>query len=479
MGLSRAQEVALLSPEEREAVLEDIDMAALEYNWDFWGRPEQRPPDDASWAMYLMLSGRGSGKSKSGAEWVRKKALQHPGCRITLVARTAADVRNVMIDGESGIMAVHAPSEMPKHEPTKTRLTWPNGSVATTFSSDVPDSLRGPQSHYTWVDELASWRHVAGIDGVTAWGHVQIGTRLGDNPQIFVTTTPKRIPVIRDLIEKAKDPDERIIIVHGSTKDNAGNLSQGYLDKVYGLFGGTQLAQQELEGLLADEAEGALWSSALIDGGRRFYDWERLPLRVIAVDPSVAERPRDECGIVVVGATGERLIGRRTAYVIEDATLDGPQPPSKWTKAVVEAAKKYDAPVIAEINNGGALVTSNILAVDPTIKIFTVSARQGKALRAEPVANLYEQMIPRVRHMEEFGLLESQMTTWVPAESKDSPDRIDALVYGVMALLIKPPKGFSKAVGATQSTGSSHLPQGRLPRSRRGANPRGVQLHRS
>ncbi len=435
-GLSLAQIVAQLPEEEQELVLGGADMDALIYDFDFWGRPSQLPPEDDSWNLFAMVGGRGGGKTRAGSEWTHKKALQRPDTRIILVARTAADARDVMIEGDSGIMNVGFPENRPKYESSKRRLTWPNGSMATAYSSEEPDQLRGPQAHYTWADETAAWKHQEDDSGLNAWSNAVIATRLGDNPQVFATTTPKRTPFMFELIEREKT-DPGVLISHSSTMDNAGNLSDIYIDNMLSLYEGTRLAEQELYGHMLSEIEGALWDDDLINAARlKASTPTNFPLRVIAVDPSVAEEPKDECGIIVAGATSQARLTDRHAYVLEDFSIQGS--PSVWSKQVVKAYQKYRCPVVAEVNQGGALVKAAIHAIDASIPVIEVRAHQGKALRAEPVTLKYDQK--RVHHIGYLPELEAQLVSWVPGETKKSPDRIDALVYAIIALIIKPPR---------------------------------------
>lgn len=439
--LSMAQRLAALDDATQAATLDGVDLAALQWDWKFWGRPNQILPSDMSWYLAILLAGRGYGKTRAGCEWVRDMARQHPGSRGALVARTAADARDVVVEGESGILAVCPPSERPEYEPSKRRLTWPNGTVATLFTADAPDQLRGPQFDWALGDEVATWPIIPDASGLTAWDNLRIATRLGANPQIVIMTTPKRTPLMKELLALA-EKDERVILRRGKTSDNVGNLAQVYLDTIYGLYEGTRLAAQELEGLMLDAIEGALWSEDMldewrIDGENGLYLPESGLNTVVAVDPSVSDRPKDECGIVVVSGTRERKTFQRHAYVLEDNSILGS--PKKWSAAVVAAARKYNAPVVAEVNQGGALVKDAIQAIDPTIKVYTVTATKGKALRAEPVVLAYEQ--GRVHHNGWLPELESQLMSWVPTETKKSPDRLDALVWGVTALLVQPPKG--------------------------------------
>jgi phage terminase large subunit-like protein len=271
---------------------------------------------------------------------------------------------------------------------------------------------------------------------MTSWDNLRVATRLGAHPQIIATTTPKRVKVLYDLLDEAKRTG-RIYISKGSTLDNAGNLSESYLQAITGVYAGTRLAQQELYGEMLDDVDGALWTLEMIDAAREGGMPLATPLRCIGVDPSVAENPKDECGIVVCASTAERDLYRRNAWVIEDATVHGS--PEIWANKVVEMARKYSCPVIAEVNQGGALVRNAINAIDPNVKVLEVHSKHGKALRAEPVVLAYEQH--RVHHVGILADLETQMTQWIPGEGK-SPDRVDALVHALTALLIKPPQGF-------------------------------------
>lgn len=431
MTKSLAEELALLPEDERQAALEGLDPESVLWDASVWLRPEQIPPEH-NWRIFGIVSGRGFGKTRAGAEWVRVKAKEHPGTRFFLVARTSADVRDTMVNGESGILNVHPPSERPDWSPSNRMLKWPNGSVALTFSAEEPNQLRGPQSHYSWCDELAAWSFKPDDVGLHAWSNVNIATRLGDTPQIMFTTTPKSVP---DIVPLLKGEVKDTVITRGSIYDNSGNLAQEYLDFITGLYGGTRLGRQELEGLLIDRSEGALWTMEMIEGPR-MQAFPPLPIRVVAVDPSVAERPRDECGIVVVGATSEADLHNRHAWVLEDATVHGS--PDTWARAVVGAARRWRAPVVAEGNQGHALVKANIQNVDPRVPVFLVNAQQNKHTRAEAVVGAYEQH--RVHHVGRLAELEMQLMTWVPEDNK-SPDRLDALVWALTALLVKPPPG--------------------------------------
>lgn len=446
--------LAELPEDERALALAGMDPETLLWDWSVWGRPEQQTPQ-GEWAVWMYLGGRGAGKTRAAAEWVREEAkYTNTGQRrFALVARTAADVRDVIVEGESGIMNVSPPSERPLYEPSKRRLTWPNGNTATCFTADEPDSLRGPQFTHAWGDEIAAWRQTPDAAGMTAFDNLRVGTRLGQNPKIMVTTTPKRVPLLYKLIEESKNTN-RVVITRGSTMDNSGNLSGAYLDAITGVYAGTRLAQQELYGEMLDAVEGALWTDELIEKNRENALPFNTPLRCIGVDPSVAENPRDECGIVVVASTGERDLYKRQSWVLEDASVLGS--PEVWANKVVAMARKWGCPVIAEVNQGGALVRNAINAIDPTIKVLEVHSKYGKQLRAEPVTLAYEQ--GRVHHVGYLADLESQMLSWIPGEGK-SPDRVDALVHALTALLIKPPAGFVGGKLTAKSMAHRRIPE--------------------
>ena len=439
MAKSLAQIIADMSDEERIEVLAGLDPDALQWDWGFWGRPEQQRPEGDEWNIWMYLAGRGAGKTRTAAEWVREEAKYTTTGqrRFALVARTAADVRDVIVEGESGIINVTPPSERPLYEPSKRRLTWPNGNTATCFTADEPDSLRGPQFTHAWGDEVAAWRQTPDGAGLTAFENLRIGTRLGQNPKIMITTTPKRVPLLYELLREAEVHPGKVIVTKGSTMDNSGNLSAAYMDGILGVYEGTRLAAQELYGEMLSDVEGALWTVELIDRTRELVMPQGAPLRCIGVDPSVAESPRDECGIVVVASTGDRDLYKRQSWVLEDASILGS--PDVWANKVVAMARKWGCPVIAEVNQGGALVRNAINTIDPTVKVLEVHSKYGKALRAEPITLAYEQN--RVHHIGYLAELESQMTSWIPGEGK-SPDRVDALVHALTALLIKPPAGF-------------------------------------
>lgn len=427
-----ASSIALLPASERKEFLRSLTPAeaeALLYNWYFWARDKQLTPPDP-WSVWLILSGRGFGKTRTGAQWIRARAESGKYSRFALIAETAADARDVMVEGESGIMAVSPPSFRPKYEPSKRRLTWPNGAVATTYSGDEPDQLRGPNFDSAWADEPAKWRYATQV-----WDNLEMALRLGDNPQVVATTTPRPIPLIKSLIA-----DPQTVVTRGHTDENRENLSETFIHRVVRRYEGTRLGRQELAGEVLDDNPGALWQRDRIEELRvaKLPDLERI---VVAVDPQAAD-PNEtsdeetaETGIVVVGRTGGR---DPHAFVLEDGSCR--DTPNNWGLAVISAYSKWRADrVVAEINNGGAMVQYVILTVardqGQTVPYKAVHASRGKVTRAEPVAALYEQ--GKVHHVGMFAELEDQLCQWEPGQK--SPDRLDALVWGLTELMLTGP----------------------------------------
>ncbi len=393
--------------------------ARARYSWSFWGRDEQQyPPGD--WITWLLLAGRGFGKSRTGAEAVLKKVEKGEWKRVALVARTSADVRDVLIEGESGILSVAPPWNRPVYNPGKRRLTWPNGAIATTYSAEQPKQLRGPQHDGAWADELSAWQYE------DAWDQLLFGLRLGDRPQVVVTTTPRPTKLIQQL---AADPTT--YLTRGSTAANQHNLAPTFLSRVVKRFQGTRLGEQELEGKILEDAPGALWKRTKIDDLRvRRHEVPQLVRVVIAVDPAVTSgEDSAETGIVALGISADKHI-----FVLEDAS--GHHHALDWPGIVVRQYEKWKADVVvAEVNNGGDLVETTIQAVDPNITVHKVHASRGKATRAEPVGQLYE--LRRVHHVGTLADLEGQMCSWEPGSGMPSPDRMDALVWGVYELALE------------------------------------------
>jgi phage terminase large subunit-like protein len=370
----------------------------------------------------MILAGRGFGKTRSGTEWVREQVKA--GCgRIAILAETAADARDVIVEGQSGILAVCPKDERPLYEPSKRRLTFPNGAVATLYNGTEPDQLRGPEHDAALVDELAKYQYAQ-----DTWDNLQFGLRLSENPRSMVTTTPRPIPIIRSIVQ-----DSGTVITRGSTFDNSDNLPKRFIDVIRKRYEGTRIGRQELFAEILDDIPGALWTAAMI---RQVKDHEDLVRVVVGVDPSGAsgdpEKSNNAIGIVAVAKT---VSGR--FVVLEDATCS--LGPTGWGRRVDETSSKYDADkVVAEGNFGGAMVESVLRTVNPSLPVKMVSASRGKVVRAEPIAALYEQ--GRVDHMPRLELLEDQMThmTLDGYLGDGSPDRVDALVWALTELAFGP-----------------------------------------
>jgi phage terminase large subunit-like protein len=414
-----AYELAKLPKEQRAAVLAELTperLLALRHDWGFWARPEQlAPPGD--WSVWLMLAGRGWGKTRSLVEWARTRALAEP-CRGAVVAATAADARDVLVEGESGFLHVGHPATRPEYEPSKRRLTFSNGSTITLHSADVPGRLRGPQYHYALADELAIWRRD------DAWSTLELTVRLGTDPRIVVATTPRPIPLIRDLLA---DPD--VVVTSGNTYENQANLAPRFLERIRARYEGTTLGRQELYAELLDDVEGALWTLSQLDE-LRVKSHPELERVVVAIDPAATSGPNaDDTGIVVagIGVDGD-------GYVLDDVSLHGS--PHAWATAVVKAYRDWEADrVIGETNNGGEMVEHTLRTVDPALPYRAIHASRGKKTRAEPIAALYEQ--GRIHHVGRLAKLEDEMCQWLPSDPRqDSPDRVDALVWALTELML-------------------------------------------
>ena len=420
----------------RERFLEQLkanELQALPYLFDFWALDHQLPPE-GDWRTWVILGGRGAGKTRAGAEWVRaqvegSRSLQAGVARrMALVGETYDQVRDVMIEGESGILRCTPPDRRPQWKATSRKLVWPNGAEAQAFSAHDFEALRGPQFDAAWVDELAKWKSAE-----DAWDMLQFCLRLGNNPQAVVTTTPKNVPVLKDILAR-----KSTVMTHGATEVNRANLARGFLTEVMERYGGTRMGRQELDGLLLEDIEGSFWSTPLLDALRvdEVPAFDRI---VIGVDPAVSSGgTADETGIVVVGAVTSGPPRDWTAWVLEDATVSAASP-SEWAKAVADAYDHWGADrVVAEGNQGGEMIEAVLRQVAPTVSYRKVMARKGKAARAEPVAALYEQ--GRVRHLRGLGPLEDQMCRMAVGgyRGKGSPDRVDALVWALWAALLDP-----------------------------------------
>lgn len=447
---TRARVLSQLSPEECEALL---------YDWPFNARPSQLEPtvpapNGKPYNTWLAKAGRGWGKTRVGAEWVRKKVKQGYG-RIHLVGPTAADARDVMVEGESGILRVCWEKDKdwkgnvtgrPYYEPSKRRLTWENGAMATLFSAEEPERLRGPQSDAAWCDELAAWAYAQ-----ETWDMLQFGLRLGQRPVCMVTTTPKPIPLVRAIM---KDPTT--IVTNGSTMENARNLAKPFLQRIKDRYEGTRLGRQEMHGEVLEDVPGALWTGAMIEAAcrdhlGRLHSVPEMRRIVVAIDPS-GTRGQDDAGYdlddgdeigVIVAGLGVDGIG----YVLEDLSLKAS--PNEWASAAIMAYFRHNADrIVAERNFGGAMVEAVVRAVNSAVSYEEVVASRGKVVRAEPIAALYEQ--GKVRHVgstlhqdgertEGFDILEEQMKNMTQADGyvgDGSPDRVDALVWALTELML-------------------------------------------
>jgi phage terminase large subunit-like protein len=404
----------------------DDDFARrFEFDWRSWARDAQLAPS-GRWHIWLVMAGRGFGKTRAGAEWIREQVRKNPGARFALVGATLGEVRQVMVEGESGLIAIAPPADRPTWHPSLRRLAWANGAQAFIYSAEEPDSLRGGQHSAAWADEIAKWPK-----GEETWDNLILSVRSGRWPRVVATTTPRPVPLIRRLVKQ-----DGVIVTHGRTQDNRGNLPEVFLAEVARAYGGTRLGRQELGGELIEEMEGALWSRDLIEA-RRVRLVPEAARMVVAVDPP-AGTGGDACGIVAAALGRDGF-----AYVIEDASVTG-LGPEGWARAVAACAARHRADrVVAEANNGGAMVASVLRAAAANLPVRTVHASRGKVARAEPVAALYA--AGRAFHVGAFPTLEDEMCGLLTgggyAGPGRSPDRADALVWALTELMLGPQPG--------------------------------------
>ena len=426
---THASAFARLTPSERADFLAQLDadeIETLKTLWAFWARPEQLiPPGD--WVYWLPLAGRGWGKTRTGAEAVRQWARDFP--LVNLIGATADDVRDVMVEGESGVLAICPRDERPRYVAHKRRLDWPNGGKSLLFSAEEPERLRGKQHMKLWCDELAAWRYPE------AWDQAVFGLRLGARPQAIITTTPRPTKLMRDLLA-----DPLTHQTQHSTFENIGNLAESFLNRVVRKFEGTRLGRQELHAHMLLDAPGALWTREMIEAA--YVDKAAQPKIgriVVAVDPPVTSGERaDECGMIVAGLADDRRV-----YVLADLSRQG-DTPLGWASRAVSALKEHHADcIVAEVNNGGDMIETLVRQVDANVRYRAVRASRGKFTRAEPVAALYEQ--GRVLHCGVFAKLEDQMCLMTPDFDRGragySPDRVDALVWAVSSLVFEQGEG--------------------------------------
>jgi phage terminase large subunit-like protein len=422
--INKYADLLTLAPAERALLLSTLtpkESSELFHDWAFWARPEQTPPP-GDWVYWLILAGRGAGKTRAGAEAVRKWTKTF--ALVNLVGATHDDVRDIMVLGESGLMAICPREERPRYARASARLAWPNGAISQLFSAEEPDRLRGKQHEKLWCDELAAWRRP------DAFEQALLGLRLGAKPQAVITTTPRPTKIIKQLVT-----DKDAIVTRGSTFDNRHHLAQAFIERIAERYAGRSIGRQELFAEIVEEAPGALWTRALIERqrlapGAAPGDYAEI---VVGVDPPAKSGAKaDECGIVVVGKTAQGAV-----HVIADLTSQG-DTPGQWASRVVAAFRRFKANrVVAEINNGGEMVVEVLRQSEANLPVRTVTATRGKFLRAEPVAAAYERGL--VFHLGAFGKLEDQLCALTPdfdpRASGFSPDRADALVWAVADLI--------------------------------------------
>lgn len=409
--------IAMLQAEQKRR-----QQTAIRYNWPYNARPNQRVPQ-GEWRTWIILAGRGFGKTRTGAETIREWVMSGRYKRIALIASSISEGRRVMVEGESGLLAVHPQKDRPLFEVSKRQVTWKNGAVATLFGANSYEQLRGPQFDCAWIDEFAKFRYPQEI-----WTQLNLGLRLGEDPKCILTTTPRPLPFLQQLL---KDP--AVMTTRGTTFDNEANLAPAFIQQILKQFQGTSLGAQELYAEILSQQQGALWSRAMI----HYKEPERcekgllaLERIIIAVDPATTHHEgSDETGIIVAG-----IDAQKNAYVLED--LSGRHSPHDWGQRIVECYWRYRADrVVAEVNKGGDLVEGVLRSIDPNISYKAVRATRGKATRAEPIASLYEQN--RIFHAYPFRELEEQICGYVPGVTSKSPDRLDALVWAMTDLLLE------------------------------------------
>lgn len=426
-GKSIADWIASLPRDRQRELIEGLSpnaIAAMPYIFDLWALRRHQTPPAGDWTTWLILGGRGAGKTRAGAEWVRfmveGSGPDTPGefRRIALLGASLSEARDVMVMGESGIMELSPADRRPEWNAARWMLRWPNGAEATCFSAARPEKLRGPQFDGAWSDELGKWKN-----GVEAWEMLQLGLRLGGRPRQVVTTTPRANPLLELVLE-----DPSTVVTSAPTWENAANLADSFIDEVRTRFQGTTRGREELEGELVLDRPGAFWTREMLERARVESAPELLRI-VVAVDPPASMgEAADECGIIVAGLSAEGSV-----YVIADLSCQGLSPEG-WARRAVEGYHEFEADrMIAEVNQGGEMVPSLIRSIDPTINCQKRHASKRKGVRAEPVSGLYE--LGRVRHLGLFPELEDQMRAFGAVGFKGSPDRVDALVWAVTALV--------------------------------------------
>lgn len=417
---SAAEQLAILPENERAQILAQFtekEAEALLYDWrGFLARPDQIAPD-GDWDIWLCLAGRGWGKTRTGAEWVKEQVEANTAGRIALIAETAADARDVMV-GE--ILRIFPRLDRPTYTKSNRCVTFENGAKAFTYNAVEPDQLRGPQHDAAWLDELAKWKYAR-----ETFDQAQFGLRMGDHPRQIITTTPRPIELIKSIVSGGEG---KVHVTRGSTMDNRANLAASFMDRIQRKYAGTRLGRQELNAEILGDLPGALWRQSTLDT-YRVSDAKEIGRTVVAIDPAVTNtEDSDEHGICVAGIGPDQ-----TGYLLEDASMSGS--PNEWAAAAIAKSKEYGADgVVVEVNQGGDMVAHVLRTIAPALNIIEVRASRGKHVRAEPIASLYEQ--GRIRHVGQFPELEGQMTqmTTQGYEGDGSPDRVDAMVWAMSEL---------------------------------------------
>jgi phage terminase large subunit-like protein len=425
-----ATDLREIPPEKLKEVLEQLGpkkTEELQHTWEFWARPEQLEPT-GDWNIWIALAGRGWGKTRAGVEWVRHQ-IKSGKKRIAAVAPTNSDIRRVMVEGESGFLNVCWKNDKtyrggklgyPNWSPTNRTLTWENGAKVEFYSAEDPERLRGPQFHAAWADEVAAWRNQQDV-----WDMLQFTLRLGRKPRVMVTTTPKPTKLMRALIASPQSH-----ITRGSTFDNIDNLAKPFLETIKKEYEGTRLGNQELYAEMLEEADGALWTTEVLDGCTvEQKDIPELNRIVVSIDPAVTSKTESDMTGVIVAGIDVNGIG----YVLEDAT--DRYSPAEWAAKAISLYQEYSADrIVAERNQGGDMVRRTLEAEDEAVPIRLVHASRGKMARAEPISALYER--GKVKHAKGLDELETQMRTWEPLGSMGSPDRLDACVWALTDLML-------------------------------------------
>lgn len=424
---SLISQLAALPDAERAALLKGLTEAQAEellWDWRAWARPNQLAPQDDNWLTWVVLAGRGFGKTRTGAEWVREEVMSGRAKRIALVAETQKDLEEVMVFGDSGLASVFPPSERPTITKKPVRIEFKNGALALGYNATEPDQLRGPQFDLAWADELAKWRYAR-----ETWDMLQFGMRLGNRPRQIITTTPRPIPVLKEIMRA-----ETTRVTRGSTYDNSANLAPSFIHSVISKYEGTRLGRQELDAEILDDVPGALWNRDQIDKLRKRCAPDMVRV-VVAIDPSGTRGASDDGDSIGIVVAGKGVDGR--AYVLADRTCK--LSPDGWGRRAISAYHEFKSDrIVAERNFGGAMVEHVIRTIDSKVSYKEVVASRGKLVRAEPVAALYEQ--ERVSHIGSLPELEDQLCQFQGDGylGEGSPDRADALVWAITELMLEP-----------------------------------------